>query len=141
MTSGSPPAFRLDPRIAADTLAAADWPLTTVRLMNDRRFVWLILVPRRPGLAEIHDLSPADLALLGTETARASRVLATALRPDKINVGALGNMVRQLHVHVVARRTTDPAWPGPVWGSGAPLPYADGGHGILATLRPVLTGP
>lgn len=141
MTGSGIPAFHLDPRIAADTLEAADWPLNTVRLMNDRQFVWLILVPKRPGLAEIHDLAPADLALLGTETARAARALAAAVRPDKINVGALGNIVRQLHVHVVARRTTDAAWPGPVWGSGAPVPYADDGREILASLQPLLTAP
>lgn len=93
--------------------------------MNDRRFPWLILVPEREGVREIHELPPADRAALIEEIARAGEALARLFRPDKLNVGALGNVVPQLHVHVVARAAGDPAWPGPVWGSGAAVPYEE----------------
>ncbi len=93
--------------------------------MNDRRFPWLILVPEREAVREIHELSPADRAVLIEEIARASEALDRLFHPDKLNVGALGNVVPQLHVHVVARTAGDPAWPGPVWGSGAAVPYSE----------------
>jgi diadenosine tetraphosphate (Ap4A) HIT family hydrolase len=98
-------------------------PLCRVLLMNDRRFPWLILVPERDSVREIHELSPADRAALIEEIALGSGVLERLFHPDKLNVGALGNVVPQLHVHVVARTAGDPAWPGPVWGSGAAVPY------------------
>ena len=87
--------------------------------MNDARFAWLLLVPRQPSLAEIDDLGEADQALLWREVRRCSRALRAVAPCDKLNLGALGNIVRQLHVHLVARITGDAAWPGPVWGSGA----------------------
>jgi diadenosine tetraphosphate (Ap4A) HIT family hydrolase len=118
-----PPSFRLHPQLAADTEAVAELPLSTVRLMNDSRFPWLILVPRRPEIRELHELSERDRAVLVEEVALASRVLARATGADKINVGALGNMVPQLHVHAVARFRNDEAWPGPVWGTGERRPY------------------
>ncbi len=93
--------------------------------MNDRRFPWLILVPEREAVREIHELSPADRATLVEEIARAGEALDRLFHPDKLNVGALGNVVPQLHVHVVARAAGDPAWPGPVWGSGAAVPYSE----------------
>jgi diadenosine tetraphosphate (Ap4A) HIT family hydrolase len=124
--------FTLHPTLARDTVELARFPLCRVLLMNDRRFPWLILVPGREGVREIHELSPADRAALIEEIARGSEALARELRPDKINVGALGNVVPQLHVHVVARTAADPAWPGPVWGSGAAVPYTEGG---LAEIR------
>jgi diadenosine tetraphosphate (Ap4A) HIT family hydrolase len=117
--------FRLDPRLAADTLPVGSLKLSRVRLMNDARFPWLVLVPARAGLQELTDLAPADRARLMEEIAAASRALRAVARPDKINVGALGNIVAQLHVHVVARRRGDAAWPGPVWGAGTPEPYGD----------------
>jgi diadenosine tetraphosphate (Ap4A) HIT family hydrolase len=98
-------------------------PLCRALLMNDRRFPWLILVPERNSVREIHQLSPADRAALIEEIAQGSGVLERLFHPDKLNVGALGNIVPQLHVHVVARNAGDPAWPGPVWGSGAAVPY------------------
>lgn len=101
-------------------------PLCRVLLMNDRRFPWLILVPEREAVREIHQLSPADRAALIEEIALGSGVLERLFHPDKLNVGALGNIVPQLHVHVVARAAGDPAWPGPVWGSGAAVPYPEG---------------
>jgi diadenosine tetraphosphate (Ap4A) HIT family hydrolase len=117
--------FRLDPRLAADTLPVGSFVLSQVLLMNDARFPWLVLVPARAGVTELVDLAPADRARLMEEIAAASRALQAVARPDKINVGALGNIVAQLHVHVVARRKGDAAWPGPVWGAGAPEPYGD----------------
>jgi diadenosine tetraphosphate (Ap4A) HIT family hydrolase len=115
--------FALDPRLASDTLPVAELPLCRVLLMNDARFPWLILVPAKPGLAELFDLDAADRARAVEEIATASRALDFVCSPDKINIGALGNIVRQLHIHVVARHAGDPAWPGPVWGFGAPVPY------------------
>lgn len=118
--------FVLHERLAADTVALADWPLCRVLLMNDASYPWLILVPRRPGLKEIHDLDKDERAQLTEEICRASRALLSKFSPDKINVGALGNLVPQLHLHVIARFTTDPAWPGPVWGARPPVPYESG---------------
>ena len=118
--------FALHPRLAEDTVEVTRLPLCRVLLMKDRRFLWLLLVPEREGVREIAELPPADRAELIEEIARASDVLTRLFRPDKLNVGALGNVVPQLHVHVVARFSTDPAWPGPVWGSGTALPYTGG---------------
>lgn len=108
--------FVLDPRLAADAAPVAELALCRVLLMDDARWPWLILVPRRAGARELVDLSPADQQALSGEIARASRALQTLFSPDKLNVAALGNVVEQLHVHVVARFRDDPAWPAPVWG-------------------------
>ncbi|HRQ65371.1 MAG TPA: HIT family protein, partial [Xanthomonadaceae bacterium] len=116
--------FELHPRLDADTIALAELPLCSVRLMNDARFPWLILVPRRAGVCEIAELDPWDRQALMEEVARASVALRQVVATDRINVAALGNVVPQLHVHVVARLHGDAAWPGPVWGSGAAQPYA-----------------
>ena len=115
--------FSLHPRLAADTVLVADWSLSRVLLMNDARYPWLILVPRREALVELHDLNIEDRAILIEEIARASGALKSLTGAAKINVGALGNLVPQLHIHVVARKPGDAAWPGPVWGQGAPAPY------------------
>jgi len=117
--------FELHPRLAADTTLVLRWSLSCVLLMNDRRWPWLILVPEQPDLSELHDLSPADRTTLMEEIAHASAALKQTTQAEKINVGALGNLVPQLHVHVVARRCDDPAWPGPIWGVGKPEPYGD----------------
>jgi diadenosine tetraphosphate (Ap4A) HIT family hydrolase len=117
------PIFALDPRLAADTLPLCDLDLCRVLLMNDARYAWLILVPRLQGLEEIDQLDAAQRTRLLDEIARCSDVLRSCVAVDKINVGALGNIVRQLHVHVVARRIGDAAWPGPVWGHGRAQPY------------------
>lgn len=113
--------FHLHPRLDADTFQIADWPLSRVLLMNDARYPWVVLVPRRPDAVELVDLSEADRTALMKEIADAS----TRLKGDaaKINVGALGNLVPQLHVHIVARNPGDPAWPGPVWGHSPAVPY------------------
>lgn len=117
-------ALILHDRLRADTVEIARLDLSLLLLMNARQWPWLILVPQRTGLREIHELAPADRATLMEEIARCSRLLADLFQPDKINVGALGNIVPQLHVHVIARRQDDPAWPKPVWGAIAPEPYA-----------------
>ena len=124
--------FSLHPRLAADTAPVCDLDLCTVRLMNDARFAWLVLVPMREGAVEITDLSEADRTLLMAETCRAADALRAVAPCDKLNIGALGNLVPQLHVHVVARVEGDAAWPGPVWGSGAAKPYDDGWMDSLA---------
>ena len=112
------PSFILDPRLDADTRLAASLALCDVRLMNDARFPWLVLVPRRTGLVEIADLPADEQTLLWQEVNCASAALRAVAPCDKLNLGALGNVVRQLHVHVVARVEGDTAWPGPVWGHG-----------------------
>ena len=117
--------FTLDARLEADTLLIGELPLCRVLLMNDARFLWLILVPRRAGLVEIVDLEAGERATLIEEIALASEALGGVAAIDKINIGALGNIVSQLHIHVVARRVGDDAWPGPVWGAGEKRAYED----------------
>ena len=117
--------FILDPRLAAESIALGDLELCHLLLFDDRRFPWLILVPRRPDLIEIHDLAAKDRALLMEEIAAATTAIKAATHCDKVNVAALGNQVRQLHVHVIARFTNDDAWPNPVWGRGARVPYEE----------------
>lgn len=115
--------WALDPRLEADTAFVADLALCRVLLMDRADWSWLVLVPRRAGAVELFDLAADDRARLIEEVARAARALKGAEAADKINVGALGNVVAQLHVHVVARRVGDMAWPGPVWGAPAePMP-------------------
>lgn len=117
--------FTLHPTLARDTVEVARLPLCRVLLMRDRRHPWLILVPEREAIREIHELPAVDRTVLMEEIARVSAVMARLFQADKINVGALGNVVPQLHVHVIARFAADAAWPGPVWGSGPAEPYAD----------------
>lgn len=114
-------AFRSDPAFDAGSVFAAEWPLCHVRVQDDARFPWLILIPRVEGLVELEDLSERDRARLMEETVEAGTVVRAlgdkAGRPiDKLNVAALGNVTAQLHVHVVGRRRDDPLWPDPVWG-------------------------
>jgi diadenosine tetraphosphate (Ap4A) HIT family hydrolase len=133
--------FELDSRLAADTIPLGSLSLARVLLMNDARYPWLILVPQRPDLVEIIDLPAADRLMLMDEVSAASETLRSLFQPDKLNVGALGNRVRQLHVHVLARYQSDAAWPGPVWGVGEARPYPPHMAGvtadrIIAKLRP-----
>ena len=116
--------FELDERLAADTVEIGHLALCRVLLMNDVRYPWLILVPARPGLTEIGDLSRDDRILLSDEIEAASLALRELYNPLKMNIGALGNIVRQLHVHIVGRTECDPAWPGPVWGHSPPEAYS-----------------
>jgi diadenosine tetraphosphate (Ap4A) HIT family hydrolase len=117
--------FTLDPRLAADTVLIGDLPLSRALLMNDARYPWAILVPRRAGLVEITDLAATERARLMEEAAAVADAISALPEVEKVNVGALGNIVRQLHVHVVGRRPGDAAWPGPVWGSGVAVAYED----------------
>jgi diadenosine tetraphosphate (Ap4A) HIT family hydrolase len=131
--------FILHERLRNDTIEVMDLGLCRVLLMNDSSFPWLILVPMRAAVCEVFELSKEDRASLIEETAAASRAIHRAFSPDKINIGALGNLVPQLHVHVVGRRRTDRAWPGPVWGSGPGAPYSgDELESTLLTLRGAL---
>lgn len=115
--------FQLHERLAADTAEVCTLSLSRVLLMRDCRYPWLILVPERADVTEIHHLAPGDRLNLMAEIVEASQALERLFTPDKINVGALGNLVPQLHVHVIGRRRDDPAWPGPVWGHGAAVAY------------------
>lgn len=128
--------FRLEARLVADTAWVTEWELCRVLLMDDARFPWLVLVPRRAGLAELDDLAERDRMQLLHEITRAMKTLRAVSPCEKLNIGALGNIVRQLHVHVVARREGDAAWPGPVWGSGSRQAYAPADReALLANLR------
>jgi diadenosine tetraphosphate (Ap4A) HIT family hydrolase len=115
--------FVLHEMLEKDTLFVTDWPLSAVRLMNDSRYPWLILVPRVDGARDVHNLAAVDQAQAMCEMATASEIVEHMFETDKTNVAALGNMVPQLHIHVIGRYKTDDAWPGPVWGVHPPLPY------------------
>jgi len=117
--------FDLHPKLEGDTKQVLDLPLCRVLLMNDCRYPWLILVPRRPDVREIHGLDATDRFQLMEEIAGCSAALEREVDAFKMNVAALGNQVPQLHVHVIARFENDPAWAGPVWGVGDPEPYAE----------------
>jgi diadenosine tetraphosphate (Ap4A) HIT family hydrolase len=115
--------FAVDPVIASLTQTLADWPLCRVFLYNDARYQWGLLVPRRPGVIEMCDLALEDQAQLMAEIVKLSGIIRSLPRVEKLNVGNLGNMVPQLHVHVIGRYKGDPAWPGPVWGHSDPAPW------------------
>lgn len=118
--------FELDHRLEGDSRPVVQLGLCDLRLRDDSRWPWLILVPQRPGAEEIHDLTPLDQAVLTFETNLVSKTLKEVTSCTKINCGTLGNVVRQLHVHIVARFEGDTGWPGPVWGHGTPVPYRRG---------------
>lgn len=123
--------FALDPRLDRDSAFACDLPLCQVRVFNDERWPWLVLVPRVAGASELTDLTAAQRATLMEEVVLAGEAVmalgATFGRlPEKTNVAALGNVVSQLHVHVIGRRADDPAWPRPVWNEGVAKPYGEG---------------
>ncbi|HEY4274042.1 MAG TPA: HIT domain-containing protein [Rhizomicrobium sp.] len=126
--------FALHPRLAGDTVFVVDWPLSRVLLMEDARYPWLVLVPRLAGLVEITDLTAADRAWLMEEVARAGDAVRGLASVAKLNIGALGNLVPQLHVHVVGRHPGDPAWPGPVWGHSPATPYETSARAALVDL-------
>jgi diadenosine tetraphosphate (Ap4A) HIT family hydrolase len=135
-----PAPFKLDEQLAKDSFAFASWNLCDVRMMNAQQWPWLILVPRRGEVTELHELSPADRRVLVEEIARASGGIDKLFRAEKINIGMLGNRVRQFHVHVVARFKDDPAWPGPVWGHER-TPYETAALAVrVRRLREALAG-
>ncbi|WP_223218140.1 HIT family protein [Rhizobium wenxiniae] len=117
--------FELDPRLARDTELVENLGLCQLRIMKDSRWPWFMLVPQRDGMSELFELTPLDQALLTFETNMVAAALKKATGAEKINVAAIGNIVRQLHVHIVARFDGDPNWPGPIWGYGQTEAYQD----------------
>jgi diadenosine tetraphosphate (Ap4A) HIT family hydrolase len=121
-TPAAPP-WELHPQLTRDTINIGDLPLSRVLVIKDANYPWLLLVPRRLNVSEVTDLDEVEQAQLWTEIARAGRALKTITECDKLNIAALGNVVPQLHVHVIARRKGDAAWPKPVWGAVPPLAH------------------
>ena len=118
-----PAAWSLHPQLTQDTIDIGDLPLSRVLVIKDANYPWLLLVPRREGAVEIIDLDEVSQAQLMTEVSRVARALKEITQCDKLNIAALGNVVPQLHVHVLGRFKDDPAWPKPVWGSAAPIRF------------------
>jgi diadenosine tetraphosphate (Ap4A) HIT family hydrolase len=116
-------AWTLHPQLDRDTASLGDVPLSRVLIINDANYPWLLLVPRRPDIVEITDLGEVEQAQLMTEITRVARALRAITNCDKLNIAALGNVVPQLHVHVIARFRGDPAWPKPAWGVLPRRPY------------------
>ena len=134
--------FELDPRLAADTFLVGETPLCQLLLMNDARYPWLILVPRRGDITEPFELGEADQAQLWQESMRLGEAMKAHFAAEKLNIAALGNQVAQLHVHHIARFHVDAAWPGPVWGVGSAVPYGDAARdALMGELRGVLQQP
>ncbi len=123
--------FQLDPRLAADCTEIGELGLCKLLLMNDARYPWVILVPQQPDLVEILDLLPLQRTALYIEIETVMEAMQRACSPHKLNVAALGNMVRQLHVHIIARQEGDAAWPGPVWGKGEAVKYENAARETL----------
>lgn len=115
--------FEMDKRLVQDTVVLGDFALSRVLLMNDSRYPWLILVPRIADASEVFELTAAQQQQLWQETSRVGQVLKTLFQADKINIATLGNVVQQLHMHIVVRMQDDAAWPVPVWGRGMAQPY------------------
>ncbi len=115
--------FVLHTQLANDSVFIADWPLCQLRLINDSNYPWFILVPRRANIRDVIDLSDEEQSQLWLESAKLSRLMRQKFSPEKLNLAALGNMVPQLHLHHIARFTTDVAWPAPVWGKVERVPY------------------
>jgi diadenosine tetraphosphate (Ap4A) HIT family hydrolase len=139
MISDSPMAWSLHPQLIADTVPVGDLALSRVLLANDANFPWLILAPRQPGLVELIDLEENEQVQLLGEVAAAARALKSITECEKLNIAALGNQVAQLHVHVIARRHSDAAWPKPVWGAAPPTVYNPTVRdGLIGALRRAL---
>lgn len=133
------PTWSLHPQLAADTVPVGDLPLSHVLLANDANYPWLILVPRQPGVVELIDLDENEQVQLLGEVAAAARTLKSITECEKLNIAALGNQVAQLHVHVIARRHSDAAWPKPVWGVAPPAAYDPTVRdGLIGALRRAL---
>ena len=131
-----PYAFKLDPQLEQDTVLVADWHLCQVRLMNDSRYPWVILIPKVEDVSEIHQLADEQQQLMLGESVRLSKALEQLFAPHKLNVAALGNMVRQLHIHQIVRFEDDASFPRPVWGVGDAVPYeADALHETVNGLQ------
>jgi diadenosine tetraphosphate (Ap4A) HIT family hydrolase len=132
--------FVLDQRLLNDTLPVGDFPLCRLLLSNDSQYPWFILVPRRADISEVFQLSGSEQAQLWKETTLLSETLDQLFDADKMNVAALGNVVSQLHMHVIVRHKGDPAWPAPVWGKHPAVPYSrEQAAEVIARLKTVLT--
>ncbi len=132
--------FILDSRLEQDTLPIGDFPLCRLLLMNDAQYPWFILVPRREAVSELFQLDAADQQQLWRETTAFAEIVKDSFGADKMNVATLGNVVSQVHMHVIARSRDDAAWPAPVWGRHQPKPYTqDQAAAIRARLKTVLT--
>nr|WP_232925513.1 HIT domain-containing protein [Pseudomonas veronii] len=125
MPNGVPAVFALDQRLQQDTLTIGDFPLCRLLLSNDSNYPWFILVPRINGISEVFQLSVIDQQKLWNETTTLAQLLSEGFGADKMNIGALGNVVSQLHVHVIVRKRDDMAWPAPVWGKHPARPYTE----------------
>ncbi len=117
--------FELHPVLENDSILIGRFGLCQIRLIKDSNYPWVLLVPERKELTEIHQLSVEDRCLLAEESAFLSATLAELFEADKMNIAAIGNMVPQLHVHHIVRYKTDPSWPAPVWGNLPMKPYSD----------------
>lgn len=115
--------FEMDERLQQDSIVLGDFALCRVLLMNDSRYPWLILVPRRADISEVFQLTAAQQQQLWQETSVVGQVLKDIYQADKINIATLGNVVKQLHMHIVVRMQEDATWPAPVWGRGEAQPY------------------
>lgn len=133
--------FELHPRLAGDCIPLGELPLCTLLLMNDAQYPWCILVPRRAGIREIYELNEDDQIALLRESSLLGRALIQAFGGTKLNIGALGNVVPQLHVHHIVRFEHDPAWPAPVWGRHPARPYDEAQRRtFVERLMPLLAG-
>lgn len=115
--------FEIDPRLSDTSHPVGEWTLCHVRLADDARWPWLLLIPRRKGAVELFDLPAHDRGVLIEEAAKAAKIVSDLINADKTNVATLGNQVPQMHVHVIGRKAGDDAWPGPVWGVGEAVKY------------------
>ena len=123
--------FALHPQLAKDTLLIGHLAGSKLLLMNDARFPWLVLVPTHDDLQELHELTEASFTEVIQGIQQISEKLQRLTNAPKMNIAALGNQVPQLHIHIIARLHDDPAWPGPVWGVGDPLPYGEEEQNVL----------
>ena len=136
MSATPPPGWSLHPQLANDTTGIGDLPLARTLLMNDASYPWLVLVPRQAGIVEIIDLDDDQQTQLMSEIAMLARVLKDVTGCHKLNIAAIGNVVPQLHVHIVARRRDDPAWPRPVWGAAPARAYEPAAReALIAAIR------
>lgn len=117
--------FKLHDRLDQDTIELGDFDLCKVLLSNDTNYPWVILVPKKADIREIHELTEEEQQTLTKEISKVSSFVKEEFAADKVNIGALGNLVPQLHIHIVARYEDDVAWPGPIWGKVDPTPYTD----------------
>lgn len=124
--------FELHPQLAADTFLLGESDLNLLLLMNDSNYPWFILVPKRESVRELFQLPQRDQYQMNDESALLAETLMDSFQAHKVNIAALGNMVPQLHVHHIARFTSDPCWPKPVWGQASATPYSDSGRASVA---------